>query len=91
MPATRRSPDVEITPEQRHDEIISILAVGLARLVGASPPRVAPAAVPASMPANPPASMPADTPASMHAENLSESAEIGLELPGETRLSVPAG
>ncbi len=65
MPATRTSSKpAEITPVQRRDEIIAILATGLARLVkaGEDPP-----------------------------QELSESGRIGLELPRETRLSVPAG
>ena len=36
MPATRTSSKpAEITPEQRHDEIISIVAAGLVRLIRA--------------------------------------------------------
>ncbi len=84
MAATRKSPDTgDIAPDQRRDAIIAILAAGLARLVGAGRPPVAPSAGRASMPASMPASIPA--------ANLSESAETGLELSGKTRLSVPAG
>ena len=36
MPATRRSPDTDLAPAQRRAEIISILAVGLVRLIGGS-------------------------------------------------------
>ena len=65
MRSTRKSSGAaEITPTQRRDEIISILAAGLVRLVQT------------------------DLPAG---EKLSESGEIGLELSGETRLSVVAG
>lgn len=39
MPATRTSSSpAEITPVQRREEIISILAAGLARLIRAGPP-----------------------------------------------------
>jgi hypothetical protein len=90
MPATRKSPDTgAIAPEERRDEVIAILAAGLVRLVGASPPPVALAAMVGPPTAR--ASMAASTPTSMPAENLSESGEIGLELSGKTRLSVPAG
>lgn len=65
MRSTRKlSGAAEITPMQRRDEIISILADGLVRLVQA------------------------DLPAG---EKLSKSGENGLELSGETRLSVVAG
>ena len=65
MPASRKPSDpAEITPAQRRDEIISIVAVGLVRLIRTG-----------------------ETPR----EKLSESAETGLELSRETRLSVPAG
>jgi hypothetical protein len=65
MRSTRKSSGAaEITPTQRRDEIISILAAGLVRLVQAN------------LPAR---------------EKLSESGENGLELSGETRLSVVAG
>lgn len=77
MPATRRSPrDSDVTPEERRCEIIAIIAAALARLVQADRKPAIP---------RPSAST------SMPAEKLSESAEIGLELSGETRLSVPAG
>ncbi len=77
MPATRKSSSpVEIVPDQRRDEVIGILAAGLARVIGASETSAA---------------SPADALASMPAEKLSESGEIGLELSGKTRLSVSAG
>jgi hypothetical protein len=108
MPATRTSPHAEIAPGQRRDEIISILAVSLVRLIGdgkAAAGIVAdalasssggslaktPDEVTASMSADHTSSMPALGAASMSAEKLSDSGEIGLELPGETRLSVVAG
>lgn len=85
MPATRRSPDgVEIAPEQRRGEIIAILAAGLVRLIGGGGVAVGTSAeAGASIPRSPDASMPV--------EKLSESGEIGLELSGETRLSVLDG
>ena len=60
---TREVP-TDMSSVQRRDEIIAILATGLARLVktGDDPP-----------------------------QKLSESGEIGLELPREARLSVPRG
>jgi len=65
MPARRTSSKpAEITPAQRRDEIVAILATGLVRLIRAGQPP---------------------------GEKLSESAETGLELSAETRLSVPAG
>jgi hypothetical protein len=77
VPATRTSSKpAEITPGQRRDEIVAILAAGLVRLIRAS---------------EPPPVIPADALASGPGEKLSESGEIGLELSGETRLSVPAG
>ena len=69
MPAIRMSSKpAEITPEQRRDKIIAILAAGLVRLIRS-----------------------ADTLGESLGEKLSESSETGLELPGETRLSVVAG
>lgn len=69
MPPTEKSPHIgDLAPEQRRNEVIAVIAAGLARLVGDGlPPLASPA------------------------ENLSASAEIRLELSGETRLSVPAG
>jgi len=85
MRSTRKSSGAaEITPTQRRDEIISILAAGLVRLVrggGAAP----------GTPTGNPASLSGHAWASMHDEKLSESGENGLELSGETRLSVVAG
>ncbi len=109
MPATRRSPPAAIAPEQRRDEIIAILAAGLARLIGAGGhatgllAEAAAAALPdgvfvgmsgdgeGTMPDDGAPSAHGDTRPSMPAEKLSESGEFGLELPGETRLSVVAG
>ena len=77
MPATRTSSKpAEITPAERRNEIIAILAAGLVRLIQAG---------------QAPASMPTDALAGTPGEKLSESAEIGLELLRETRLSVTAG
>lgn len=77
MPVTRTpTKPAEITPQQRRDEIIAILAAGLVRLIQAS---------------QAPAGTPTDALASMPGEKLSESAETGLELSRESRLSVPAG
>jgi hypothetical protein len=115
VPTTRRSPHAEITPEQRRDEIISILAVGLVRLIGAGEAAAGIVAVTLASisgglantldkgtgsmfaderrdtSADRTSGMPADALGSMPAEKLSDSREIGLELPGETRLSVVAG
>jgi hypothetical protein len=77
MPATRKSPRArDVVPTEPRDEIITIVAAALARLIQAD---------------RAPAIPRPDTPASIAAVNLSESAEPGLELSGETRLSVPAG
>lgn len=65
----------EVVPEQQRDQVTAILVSGLVRLIGVGPQS---RARPAS-------------PASVAGHNLSKSAEIGLELPGDTRLSVPAG
>jgi hypothetical protein len=66
----------EIAPEHRRDELVAILSAGLVRLIRAS-----------EVPTGPPV----DAPAALPAEKLSESGENGLELSGETRLSVVAG
>ena len=82
---TRKSSGAaEITPTQCRDEIISILAAGLVRIVRGSE------AAPGTSATNP-ASIPGHAWVGMHDEKLSESGEIGLELSGETRLSVVAG
>jgi hypothetical protein len=65
-----------LAPEGRRDEVVAIVAAALARLIQTrGTPVASPFVAPASIPAG----------------NLSESAEPGLELSGETRLSVPAG
>ncbi len=85
MRSTRKSSGAaETTPAQRRDEIISILAGGLVRLV-----RGGGAALDNSTGDGP--SISGHAWASMHDEKLSESGEKGLELSGETRLSVVAG
>lgn len=77
MPATRKSLRAsDVAPAETRDEIIRIVAVALTRLIQTD---------------RPPAIPRAETPASIPAANLSESAEPGLELSAETRLSVPAG
>ncbi len=77
MPATRKSSRAaDVAPTEPRDEIITIVAAALARLIQTD---------------RMPVISRADTPASIPAANLSESAETGLELSGETRLSVPAG
>jgi hypothetical protein len=77
MLATETSPSpAEVAPAQRREELVAILAAGLVRLIRAS---------------EAPTGAPADAMASIPAEKLSESGEIGLELSGETRLSVVAG
>lgn len=77
MPSTRKSQRArDVASTEPRDEIIGIIAAALARLIQTD---------------RAPAIPRPDTPASIPATNLSESAEIGLELPGETRLSVPAG
>jgi len=74
MPATRKSPRAtNVAPTEPRDEIITIVAAALARLVQA----VRALAI-----------RRLDAPANITAVNLSESAETGLELSGETRLSV---
>ncbi len=74
MPATRKSPRAtNVAPTEPRDEIITIVAAALARLIQTD----AAPAIPRP-----------DTPASVPPANLSESAEIGLELSRETRLSV---
>jgi hypothetical protein len=93
MSATWTSSEpIEITPEQRRDEIISILAAGLGRLIGASEAAVG-TLVDAlgGMPTGELANVRGNALPGMPAEKLSESGEIGLELSRETRLSVPAG
>ena len=84
MPARRTSSrPVETTPAQRRDEVVAILAAGLARLIRSSDsPPGAPVEAALKMPTTSP---------SMPGEKLSESGENGLELPRETRLSVTAG
>jgi hypothetical protein len=85
MSAARKSPQpTEITPGQRRDEIVSILAAGLVRLIQACQ-------APAGASADRMGGMPADALASMPAEKLADSSETGLEFSRETRLSVPAG
>lgn len=76
MPATRKLPHpTDVVPERRRGEIIGIIASGLVRLVGAGPSHIVGTAAAANM----------------FDEKPSESAKIGLELSGETRISVPAG
>jgi hypothetical protein len=82
MRTIRKSPrPAEIAPEQRRDEIVAILAAGLARLIGGSEAA-------ASVSAETAASISGIALASMPGEKLSESGEIGLELP---RRSSPDG
>lgn len=77
MPATRKSPGAsDVAPAERRGEIITIVAAALARLIQIDRAPAIPCP---------------DTPANIPAVNLSESAATGLELFGETRLSVPAG
>ncbi|MBP9032485.1 MAG: hypothetical protein KBG29_01240 [Pseudomonadales bacterium] len=74
MPAKRKSHEpTELAPGQCRDEIVAIIAVGLARMI-----RRDQVGDPTSCPA-------------AGREKLSESAKTGLELSGETRLSVSAG
>ena len=87
MPATRKSSEgTQITPAQRRDEVVAIIAAGLVRLVRLVRRDRPSAAMTAEV--SP------DT-RSEHVreagEKLSESAETGLELSRETRLSVPTG
>jgi hypothetical protein len=77
MSATRKSPHAsDAAHTEARDEIIGIVAAGLARLIQTD---------------RPPATLRHDTLPNIPAANLSESAEVGLELSGETGLSVPAG
>lgn len=77
MPTTRMSPHAtDVARKASRDEIVTIVAAALTRLIQTD---------------RTPAIRRPDTPTSMTTANLSESAEIGLELSGETRLSVPAG
>jgi len=77
MPATQKSPRAtNVAPTEPRDEIIGIIAAALARLIQTDRRRAIPCP---------------DTPANIPVINLSESAEIDLELSGDTRLSVPAG
>ncbi|HSS63304.1 MAG TPA: hypothetical protein VLS27_02655 [Gammaproteobacteria bacterium] len=101
MHSTRKSSGTaETTSTQRRDEIISILAGGLIRIVrggdaAPSTPTYRPDSIPRDAGAVTIATGWADIHgrglASMHDEKLSESGENGLELSGETRLSVVAG
>lgn len=77
MPANRKSPNrVDVAPEQCRVEIVAIIAAGLTRLIQTG-------RMPAGTPTGPLPTMPPG--------ELSESPAIGLELSGETRLSVSVG
>lgn len=77
MPATRKPPRAsDGAPTEPRDEIVTIIAAALARLIQADRALAIPRP---------------GTSTSIPAASLSESAETGLELPGKTRLSVPTG
>ena len=85
MAATRKSlQPAEISPGQRRNEVVSILAAGLVRLIGHNGATAGPQAETLS-------SFTCGALATMSREDLSDFGENGLELSRGTRLSGVAG